>query len=126
VGGIGKTRLAREVAGYVVKEYKDGVWLVALEFLTEGRLVIQQVASVLGLREERGQTPLQQVTEHLRQKRLLLVLDNCEHLLSASAQVVGHLLQECGEVRILATSREALGITGEKVWSVPALTVPEI
>jgi len=64
------------------------------------------------------------VTDHLRQKRLLLVLDNCEHLLEASAQLVTHLLQECGNLRILATSREPLGITGEKVWSVPGLAVP--
>jgi len=101
------------------------VWLVGLEALSEGRLVVQQVASVLGLREERGRTPLQIVTEHLRLKRLLLVLDNCEHLLESSAQVAAHLLQECGEVRILATSREALGITGEAVWNVPVLAVPD-
>jgi non-specific serine/threonine protein kinase len=124
-GGIGKTRLAREVAYEVVREYADGVWLVVLEALSEGRLVIQQIASVLGLREEQGRTPLQRVTENLRNKQLLLVLDNCEHLLEASAQVAGHLLQECGEVRILATSREALRITGETVWSVPALAVPD-
>ena len=125
-GGIGKTRLAREVASEVVREYKDGVWLVALEALSQGSQVIQQIASVLGLREEQGQTPLQSVTDHLRNKRLLLVLDNCEHLLEASAQVVGHLLRECGQVRLLATSREALGITGETVWSVPSLAVPDI
>jgi predicted ATPase/DNA-binding SARP family transcriptional activator/Tfp pilus assembly protein PilF len=126
VGGIGKTRLAQEVASEVVREYTDGVWLVALEALAEGRLVIQQIASVLGLREERGQTLVQRVAEHLRNKRLLLVLDNCEHLLESCAQVAAHLLQECGEVRILATSREALGVIGETVWSVPALAVPEI
>src|SRR5579871_5032422 len=126
MGGIGKTRLAREVASEVVGEYADGVWLVALEALSEGRLVIQQIASVLGLKEERSRTPLQSVTEHLRRKRLLLVLDNCEHLLEASARVVAHLLQTCGEVRILATSREPLGIEGETVWSVPALAVPDM
>src|SRR5579871_3480484 len=125
MGGIGKTRLAREVASEVVGEYADGVWLVALEALSEGRLVIQQIASVLGLREERGRTPLQSVTEHLRTRRLLFVLDNCEHVLEASAQVVAHLLQECGELRVLATSREALGITGELVWPVSALTIPD-
>jgi predicted ATPase/DNA-binding SARP family transcriptional activator len=125
-GGIGKTRLAREVAGEVVREYEEGVWLVALEALSEGRLVIQQVASVLGIREERSRTYLQSVTDHLRHKRLLLVLDNCEHLLEASAQAVAHLLTECGEVRVLATSREALGITGETVWRVPALAVPDV
>jgi predicted ATPase/DNA-binding SARP family transcriptional activator len=125
-GGIGKTRLARAVAGEVETEYRDGVWLVGLESLSEGRLVIQQIASVLGLREQPGRPLLQSVTEHLRGKRMLVVLDNCEHLLEASAQVAAHLLQECGEVRILATSREALGITGELVWSVPALAVPEM
>jgi predicted ATPase/DNA-binding SARP family transcriptional activator len=125
VGGIGKTRLAREVAGEVVEEYPEGVWLVALETLSEGRLVIQQLASVLGLREEPGRSPLQTVTDHLLNKRLLLVLDNCEHLLEASAQVTDHLLRECGKVQILATSREALGTTGERVWSVPALAVPD-
>jgi len=124
VGGIGKTRLAREVANDVAGEYVDGVCLVALDSLSEGRMVAQQVATVLGLREVPGQTPLQSVTEHLRTKRLLLVLDNCEHLLEASAHLADHLLRECGEVRILATSREALGIVGETVWSVPVLTVP--
>jgi predicted ATPase/DNA-binding SARP family transcriptional activator len=125
-GGIGKTRLAREVAYEIVGEYPDGVWLVALESLSEGSRAIQQVASVLGLREEQGRTPLQRVTEHLRNKRLLLVLDNCEHLLEASAQVAGHLLQECGQVRILATSREPLGILGETVWRVPTLATPDL
>jgi len=126
VGGIGKTRLAREVANDVVGEYADGVWLVALDALAEGRLVVPQIAGVLGLSEERDRTPLQSVTEHLRAKRLLLVLDNCEHLLEASAQVADHLLRECGEVRILATSRAAMGIVGETAWSVPVLTVPDM
>ena len=93
---------------------------------SRGRLVIQQIATVLGLREEPGRTPLQSVTQHLRTKRLLLVLDNCEHLLEASAQVAAYLLEACGELRILATSREALGITGETAWAVPFLAVPEM
>jgi predicted ATPase/DNA-binding SARP family transcriptional activator len=124
LGGIGKTRLAIEVAAEIVREYADGVWLVALESLTDGRLVVKQIASVLGLREDPGRPLLQGVTDHLRKKRLLLVLDNCEHLLEASAQAAGHLLQECAEVRILATSREALGITGETTWTVPPLATP--
>ncbi|MCW3098702.1 MAG: hypothetical protein JWL77_4320 [Chthonomonadaceae bacterium] len=125
LGGIGKTRLAIEVAGEVVPEYADGVWLVALEALSDGKLVAQQIASVLGLKEVSGQTLLQSVTNHLRTKRLLLVLDNCEHLLEASAQIIASLLRECIGVRILATSREALGITGETVWTVPSLTTPD-
>jgi predicted ATPase/DNA-binding SARP family transcriptional activator len=126
VGGIGKTRLAREVAGAVVGEYAEGVWLVALEALSEGSQVVRQIGSGLGLREEAGRTPLQSVTEHLRQKRLLLVLDNCEHLLEACARVVTHLLQACAQLRILATSREALGITGETAWAVPCLALPDV
>ncbi len=127
-GGIGKTRLAIEVAGESVQDgtaYPDGVWLVALETLSEGSQVVTQIASILGLREEPERSLLASLTDHLRAKRLLLVLDNCEHLLTSCAQVVGHLLQECARVRILATSREALSIMGETVWQVPSLAVPD-
>jgi predicted ATPase/DNA-binding SARP family transcriptional activator len=125
MGGIGKTRLALEVAREVSAEYPDGVWLVALEALSEGKQVFPQIASVLGLKEERGCTLQDQVTQHLHTKRLLLVLDNCEHVREASAQAVGHLLRECRQIRILATSREALDITGEMVWGVPSLATPD-
>lgn len=124
LGGIGKTRLAIEVASEVVSEYADGVWLVALESLADGNLVVPQIALVLGVKETSGQTLHQSVEQHLQEKRLLLVLDNCEHLLEATAQIADHLLRECGGIRILATSREALGVTGEVVWTVPALAVP--
>ncbi len=124
-GGIGKTRLAIAVATESVEEYADGVWLVALESLTEGRLVAEQIASALGLREEPGRPLLESVTDHLRKKRLLLALDNCEHLLEASAQIAAHLLRECAGLRILATSRAPLGILGETAWAVPALSAPE-
>lgn len=125
LGGIGKTRLAMSIAAEVVKEFPNGAWLVALDGLVDGKLVAGQIASVLGLREEGGRTLLQSVTDHLRNKHLLLVLDNCEHLLADAAQVAGHLLQECAGVRILATSREALGIPGETAWAVPTLAVPD-
>jgi predicted ATPase/DNA-binding SARP family transcriptional activator len=125
-GGIGKTRLAIEIANEAVEEHTHGVWLVTLESLSESTLIANQIASVLGLQEERGHTLLQSVTEHLRKKKLLLVLDNCEHMLEASAQVAAHLLKECGGLRILATSREVLGITGESPWPVPALAFPDI
>ncbi|MCW3054423.1 MAG: hypothetical protein JWN14_3593 [Chthonomonadales bacterium] len=127
-GGIGKTRLALEVAAEGIEDtawYPDGVWLVALEALSEERLVVTQIASALGVREESGRSLLERLVEHLRPKRLLVVLDNCEHLLEASAQVVARLLRECAHVRILATSREALGMMGETVWSVPALAAPD-
>ncbi len=124
MGGIGKTRLALEVAREAVGEYTDGVWLVALEALADGERIPAQIASVLGAQEQPGRSLLQSVVEHLRKKRLLLVLDNCEHLLEASARVAQHLLRECEGIRILATSREALGITGETAWAVPCLAVP--
>jgi len=124
-GGIGKTRLALAVAAEAAPGLADGAWLVALESLTEGRQVERQIASALGLKEAPGQLLRDGLTAHLRAKRLLLVLDNCEHLLDASARIGGHLLRECPGVRILATSREALGITGETAWAVPALAVPD-
>jgi predicted ATPase/DNA-binding SARP family transcriptional activator/Tfp pilus assembly protein PilF len=123
-GGIGKTRLAMAVAAESGEEYADGVWLVALESLTEGSRVAQQIASVLGIKDESERPLLERVTDHLRKKRLLLLLDNCEHLLDASARIIAHLLRECAGLRILATSREAVGVTGETIWPVPALTVP--
>jgi len=125
LAGIGKTRLALAVAAESVQEHADGVWLVALEALSEGSMVVPQIAAVLGLTECAGQSLLQTVADHLRKKRLLLVLDNCEHLREATAQTVAPLLRECADLRILATSREALGITGETAWTVPALAVPD-
>jgi predicted ATPase/DNA-binding SARP family transcriptional activator len=127
-GGIGKTRLAIEVAEEGVQDgvlYPDGVWLVALESLSEGQQIVPQIAGVVGIREESGRSLLKRLIEHLRTRRLLLVLDNCEHLLEASAQVIGDLLRECARVRILATSREALGIIGEAVFLVPSLAAPD-
>jgi predicted ATPase/DNA-binding SARP family transcriptional activator len=124
-GGIGKTRLAIQIAKESVREYADGVWLVTLEAIFDDTRIVSQIASVLGLREEPGRPLLESLTDHLRTKRLLLVLDNCEHLREASAQVCAHLLWESAQVRILATSREALGITGETVLQVPALPTPD-
>jgi predicted ATPase/DNA-binding SARP family transcriptional activator len=126
LGGIGKTRLALDVAAEVIREYTHGVWLVSLEALTDSKLMVPLIASVLGLREESGQPLLPCLTEALSKKRLLLVLDNCEHLLAASAQTAEHLLRECAGLRILATSREPLRVTGEAVWVVPSLAVPDM
>jgi predicted ATPase/DNA-binding SARP family transcriptional activator len=133
-GGIGKTRLAVVVAGDVVREYPDGVWLVGLETLPASsgyreeaeRTVIQQIALTLEIKEEAGRPLLSTVTQSLLRKRLLLVLDNCEHLIESCARVVSHLLRECMGVRILATSREGLRVSSEAVWSVPPLTVPAL
>lgn len=126
LGRIGKTRLAREVATGAADRFPGGVFLIALESLRSPALVERQIASALNVRETPGQELLQTVAEKIRPKRLLLVLDNCEHLLNACAQACDALLRFCPGLRILATSREALGIPGEKVWPVPGLTTPDV
>jgi predicted ATPase/DNA-binding SARP family transcriptional activator/predicted negative regulator of RcsB-dependent stress response len=123
-GGIGKTRLALEVAEEQGHTFPEGVWLVELAALTDSTLVPNAVADVLGLREEIGRPILQTVQAALRSRRLLLLLDNCEHHLNACASFADAALRECPQVRILATSRQALGVTGEIAWQVPSLPLP--
>jgi non-specific serine/threonine protein kinase len=123
-GGCGKTRLALHVAAEVVGGYPNGVWLVELAALGDPSLVPQAVATALGVRDEPGQPLRATLLAALRARRLLLVLDNCEHLLDACAHLADALLQACSDLCILATSREALGIVGEVSWRVPSLTVP--
>ena len=123
-GGSGKTRLALEVARDLVQAYPDGVWLVELAPLSEGALLPKAVAEALKV-SERPQEPLADtLLEVLRDRRLLLVLDNCEHLIEATARLVDVLLDSCPRVRILATGREALGVEGEARWLVPPLSMP--
>ena len=125
IGGVGKTRLATAVAGEVRREFADGVWFIGLEAIIESTLVIQHVASILGVRGDPGRTLLLTLAEYIGTKRLLLVLDNCEHVLTECAQLAANLLQHCNNLRVLATSRETLGITGEVAWRVPSLAVPD-
>ncbi len=124
-GGCGKTRLALQVGADLVEAYADGVWLVELAALTEPALVAQTVATVLGLREEPGRSLSETLTDHLRSKSLLLLLDNCEHLVDACAQLAAGLLRSCPQVQILATSREQLNVGGEQSWRVPSLLSPD-
>jgi predicted ATPase/DNA-binding SARP family transcriptional activator/DNA-binding CsgD family transcriptional regulator len=123
-GGSGKTRLALEVSKDLVGAYKDGVWLVELAGLPEGELAPQAVASVLGVREQPGRPITRTLEDHLRAKELVLVLDNCEHLIEDAAHLVDTLLASCPRLRVLATSREVLGVAGESTWRVPSLSVP--
>jgi predicted ATPase len=123
-GGSGKTRLALEVARELVGVYPDGVWLVELAPLTEGALVPQAVAETLKVPERPGRHLNEALVDDLRKKKLLLVLDNCEHLIEETAQLSDTLLSACPLLRILATSREALGVEGELVWRVDPLSVP--
>ncbi len=124
VGGCGKTRLALQVAAELLERYPDGVWLVELAPLADPALLPGAIAAALGVREAPGQTILETLLGVLRDKRLLLVLDNCEHLLDACAHVADALLRRCPGVQLLATSREALGIAGEVSWRVPSLAIP--
>ncbi len=124
-GGCGKTRLALEAATNLLDEYSDGVWWIELAALSDTALVPQAVATALGVREQSGRPLLETLTDFLRAKQLLLLLDNCEHLVDACAQLAEQLLSACPHLHILATSREALSIGGETTWLVPSLSLPE-
>jgi predicted ATPase/DNA-binding CsgD family transcriptional regulator len=123
-GGVGKTRLAFLVASSLGEEYPDGVWLVELAPVARPTLVVQTVADLFGIREEQDRPLIATLASSLRQRKLLLVLDNCEHLVDACASLAEYLLSADPEVRILATSREPLAITGEMVWRVAPLMLP--
>ena len=124
-GGVGKTRLALRVAAAVLDEYGDGVWLVELDALSDPALMPQAVSTVLELKEERGKSSTERLAEYLRTKRLLLVLDNAEHLLASCAQLIDCVLRQCPLVTLLVTSRERLGLPGETTYRVPSLSMPD-
>ena len=125
VGGVGKTRLALRAAGGLTRAFGDGVWLVRLDQLRAEALVPQAAATTLGLRQRAGDSRVAALAEHLAGRHLLLVLDNCEHLVNAVAKLVDLLLRAAPGLRVLATSREALNIAGETVLPVPPLAVPQ-
>jgi non-specific serine/threonine protein kinase len=124
-GGTGKTRLALQVAASVLDFFPDGVWLVELAPLSDPALVPQSVAAELRVREEPGAPLTKTLTEALHHKTLLLILDNCEHLIAACARLAEAILRACPNVKMLATSREALGIPGETSLRIPSLSLPE-
>ena len=123
-GGSGKTRLALRAARQVVGEYPDGVWLIELAALADPALVGTSLAAALGVRERSG-PPIEALKRRLRDWQVLVVLDNCEHLLDACAELAHELLSSCEGVRILATSRAPLKIAGEVTWQVPGLALPD-
>jgi predicted ATPase len=125
-GGAGKTRLALQVAADVVDGYPDGVWLAEFAPITDPVLVPKTVATAMNVSEQPGRDITEALVDALRPKSLLLVLDNCEHLLVACADFAALLLRACPGVRILATSREVLGVPGETVWRIPSLSVPDL
>jgi predicted ATPase/DNA-binding SARP family transcriptional activator/DNA-binding CsgD family transcriptional regulator len=123
-GGSGKTRLALEVAKELVGAYPDGVWLVELAGLSEETLLPQAVATALQVQEQPDRSLTDTLIDFLSQKKVLLVLDNCEHLLDAAARLTETLLDSCPRLKALATSREPLGVGGEALWQVGPLSAP--
>jgi non-specific serine/threonine protein kinase len=124
-GGSGKTRLALQAADLSRAIFPDGAWLVELATLADPRLVPTIVASTLGLREESDRSVLATLTSYLQPLHLLLILDNCEHLIQSVASLAQGLLSACPTLTILATSRQGLGIDGEYCWRVPSLSLPD-
>ncbi len=125
-GGAGKTRLALQVAADVVEAYPDGVWLAEFAPIADPILVPKTVASALSVPEQPGRGMTETLAATLRFKHLLLLLDNCEHLLTACADLAATLLRACPKVCLLATSREGLDVPGETLWGVPSLSLPDV
>src|SRR6266481_3210016 len=123
-GGAGKTRLAVQVASQLIDAFADGVWLVELAALSDPRLVPQAVAQALEVKEQPTRRVIETLSDHFASRKLLLVLDNVEHLLEACVRLVDEIVRRSPDITVLVTSRERLGITGELTYRVPSLTVP--
>src|SRR5689334_15585528 len=123
-GGVGKTRLALRVADQVRRAFPDGVWLVELAALRDPDLLAATVAAVWGVADGAA-VPIHPLTAYLKDKRLLLIVDNCEHVLDGCAPVLGKVLAAAPELHVLATSRQPLRVEGEHVVPVPPLSVPD-
>ena len=124
-GGSGKTRLSLKVAGEHLGHFRHEIWFVEFTSIFDPVLVPQTIVSTLNLREQSGQSLMDVLVNYLSTRTTLLILDNCEHLISACAQVTAALLQKCPDLKILTTSREVLGLTGEIAWMVPPLSLPD-
>jgi predicted ATPase len=125
-GGVGKTRLAIRVGEQVLENYPDGVWIVELAPILDPALVPRTAAIVVGLRDEPQRPIIDMLSDYLQKKQILIILDNCEHLLDSCAQLVDRLLKRCPALKVLATSRETLGMLGEAVYQVPSLELPDL
>ena len=122
-GGCGKTRLAIEVASQIIQDYKDGVWFVDLAPITSENLVAKEIIESLKIQEVPNQAIIDTLIEKIKNKTLLIILDNCEHVLKACSEITGKLIQSAPGLKIIVTSRESLYIKGEQVWRVPSLTL---
>ena len=124
-GGTGKTRLSLQVAADLLDHFEHGVWFVELASLADPELIPQTILSAIGISEQAGKPPLELLKEYLHEKKTLIVLDNCEHLIEASAKVANTLLNAAPSLKVLASSREALGVKGELSYPVPSLSLPD-
>jgi predicted ATPase/DNA-binding CsgD family transcriptional regulator len=124
VGGVGKTRLAIQATADIWPDFRDGIWFVDLAAIQQGARLAQTVATALGVRDSSAREPDQRLSDHLSDRQILIVLDNCEHLLEPCARFVDELLRKAPEARVLATSRSTLEVPGERVLIVPPLSVP--
>jgi len=124
-GGCGKTRLTIQFASQLVPDYADGVWMVELAPVTVPEHIDQAIAEVFRIKEQPDTTLIQIITHYLKSKKLLLILDNCEHLITECSEIVEQILKSTNNVSILCTSREALNVADEVAWRVPSLSLPE-
>ena len=124
-GGTGKTRLSLQVAADLLDQFADGIWFVELAPLTDSSLIPQTILTAMEASEQQDKTPAQALIERVRGKKLLLILDNCEHLIEAVAKLVETLLSNAPELKVMASSREALGVKGEMAWHAPSMSVPD-
>ena len=125
-GGTGKTRLSLQVAADLLEKFDHGVWFVEFAMLFDPDLITQTIISTLGIFEQKGKPPLDMLTQYLHDRQILILFDNCEHLIEASARLANILLNAAPRLKILASSREALGIGGEVAYPVPSLSLPDI
>src|SRR5579871_3755921 len=123
-GGAGKTRCAIQAGAELLDTFADGVWLVELAGISDPSLLASEIAQTLSVRASPSRPVLDTLLAHLKQRRLLLILDNCEHVIDGVRDVVGAILRACPDVAMLATSRESLNVAGEHVFRLPSLTVP--
>jgi predicted ATPase/class 3 adenylate cyclase len=125
-GGTGKTRLSLQVAADLFEDFPHGVWLVELSTVSDPELVAETIINAVRIREAPDKTPLTTLVEALRTRQLLLVLDNCEHLVAACARIATTLLRGCPQLKVVASSREALSVEGETIWALAPLSLPDM
>ena len=125
-GGSGKTRLAMQVGADIIDDFENGVYISELASVSDPAFILQTIINSLGIKEEAGKTLKDSVTGYLKDKKMLIIMDNCEHLINECADLAEHLLIKCPDLKIIATSREALNCRGELTFRLPSLTLPDI